>query len=318
MAVAVLRQNTQWQGIIFLVAGLTLFSVQDVIVKEISTIYPVQQLTFIRSAISTSILAFIGWRIGRLGELKTQRIGIHILRGVLLIFSFTSYYLAVAAMPLAEAVAIYFISPIFTAILSVFLLKETFTRQHGIALTLGFGGTLVMLRPGVSVIEPAALLAIVAALMYSLSVMITRRTANTESGLAMAFYTMLTYGVVNGVFGVFFADGFVTESAHPSMQFLTRAWVMPTPIDALLFLAIGAIAAIGFYLLAQAYRVAEAVVIAPFEYVMLLFSIIWGFVFWRDVPDLFMGIGVVMIVVGGLTLLPLKPGRRRWLVRRSG
>lgn len=313
------KNNAQLQGIRYVTLGLTLFSLQDVIIKQISGGYPVQQIVFIRSIIALLLLLGIAARSqAGITGLKTQRLGLHTLRGLLLILSFTSYYLAIAALPLAEAVALYFVSPIFTAILSVLILKEVFKRQHFIALALGFGGTLVMLRPGIAIIEPAAALAILAALAYACSVMITRRMATTESGLSMAIYATLAYFVVNGLVGLIWSDGIATTAAHPSIQFLTRPWIMPTMYDLFLLSITGVIAAAGFYLLSEAYRVSEAIVIAPFEYLMLLLSIVWGYLFWGELPDTFVIIGVAMIVVGGFMLLPNRPRRKRWLLRRSG
>ena len=300
------RNNTTY-GILLVSFGIFLFSLQDVIVKQISDGYPVHQIVFLRSVVALGLLLTMMWQRGALATLKTNNVRRHFIRGMLLVASYINYYLAIAALPLAESVAIYFVSPIFVAILSIFILKEQAKREHIIALVFGFSGTLVMMRPGVSVFEPAALLAICAALTYALSVVMTKRMASTESGMTMSVYATLAYLGSTGIAGLFFGQGVTTNSTHPSIEFLTRPWVMPSSFELTLILITGAIAAVGFFCLAEAYRVADATTVAPFEYVMLPLSIVWGFLFWGELPDLFMLIGVVLIIGGGLMLLPTRP-----------
>ena len=315
-AVSFPRSNAS-QGILLVSFGIVLFSLQDVIVKQISGGYPVHQIVFLRSVIALVLLLAMMWQRGTLSTLQTNKLNHHALRGMLLVASYISYYLAIAALPLAEAVAIYFVSPIFVALLSILILKEQAKRAHAIALILGFSGTLIMMRPGVGVFEPAALFAIGAALTYALSVVMTKRMASTESGMTMSVYSTLAYLISTGIAGVFIGRGVATDSTHPSIEFLTRPWAMPSTFDLTLIVVTGAIAAVGFFCLAEAYRVADATTVAPFEYVMLPLSIVWGFLFWGEVPDAFVLIGVLSIIGGGMTLLPARSQQRRgFLLRR--
>ena len=309
--------NKDLQGIALVTIGIGLFSVQDVIIKQISGAYPVQELVFLRSVISLLLLlAMLYWRHGDWGKLWTQQWGRHLARGLLMCASYITYYLAIAALPLAEAVAIYFVAPVFVTVLSVIVLKEKVTRRRVMAVVIGFGGTLVIMRPGLGVFEPAAIFSLLAALFYALSVILTRRMAGVESGMAMAVYATAVYLITTGFVGLLWPDGFTTASTHPSVQFVARPWLLPTTADMWLIMATGFIAAIGFYCLAQAYLVAQATVVAPFEYLMLILGILWGFVFWREVPDLFTMVGAVLIIASGLIILPQRPSRKRWLFTR--
>ncbi len=304
------------RGILLVTFGIFLFSLQDVIVKQIGGGYPIHQIVFLRSVIALMLLLAMMWQRDTLGTLKTDKLGRHAIRGLLLVVSYISYYLAIAALPLAESVAIYFVSPIFVAMLSILVLKERTKHKHIVALVLGFSGTLIMMRPGVGVFEPAALLAICAALAYALSVVLTKRMAPTESGMTMSVYATLAYLISTGVVGMLIGRGVATSSTHPSITFLTRPWATPSNTDLALILITGVIAAIGFYCLTEAYRVADATTVAPFEYVMLPLSIMWGLLFWGERPDLYMLIGVLLIVSGGLTLRPTQTRARRWLLPR--
>ena len=307
-----LPQNKQWQGIGFVTLGICLFSLQDVIVKQISGNYPVQELVFIRSIIALGLLLATAKFNGGLGQLRTTQLRQHLLRGGVILLSYITYYLAIAAMPLANAVSLYFVSPLIVTILSIFLLKERISKQKSVALLIGFLGTLIMLRPGMGIFEPAALFAIAAAFFYAYSVIMTRRMGATESGLSLAVYATAVYLGATAIVGLFWSEGIATASTHPSIQFLARPWVLPTAYDFALLGITGLIAAIGFYALAQAYCVAEATVVAPFEYIMIPLSVIWGFLFWGDLLDGLTAVGILLIIGSGLALLP----RRRWLLRR--
>lgn len=308
--------NKDLQGIGLVTVGIVLFSVQDVIIKQISGNYPVQELVFLRSIVALGLLlAMLHWRQG-LGKLRTAYWGRHFARGLAMCASYITYYLAIAALPLAEAVALYFVSPVLVTVLSVVVLKEKVTGRRIGAVVLGFSGTLVILRPGLGLFEMAAIFSLLAALFYATSVVLTRRMAGSESGMAMAVYATAVYLITTGIVGLLWPDGFATTSSHPSVQFMARPWLLPTATDMWLIVATGFIAAIGFYCLAQAYLVAQATVVAPFEYVMLILGILWGFLFWREVPDLFTVVGAGLIIASGLIILPQRPHRKRWLFSR--
>lgn len=308
--------NKDLQGIALVTIGIGLFSVQDVIIKQISGSYPVQELVFLRSVVALGLLlALLYWRQG-LGTLRTARWGRHCARGLVLCASYITYYLAIAALPLAEAVALYFVAPVLVTMVSVIVLKEKLTQRRVLAVILGFAGTLVIMRPGVGLFEPAAIFSLLAALFYAISVVFTRRMAGTESGMAMAVYATAVYLITTGIVGLLWPTGFVTASSHPSIQFVARPWLLPSATDMWLIVGTGFIAAIGFYCLAQAYLVAQATVVAPFEYVMLILGILWGFLFWREVPDLFTIVGAVLIIASGLIILSQRPHRKRWLFTR--
>lgn len=306
----------QWQGIGYVLLGVILFSVQDVIVKQISGSYPVHEVVSIRSIIALFLLLGAAHFSGGISKLRTNRLGLHLIRGFLMLISYITYYLAIAALPLADAIALYFVAPLFVTVLSVLLLKEKMIGRRWLALLCGFVGILIILRPGTSVFQPIALMSLLAAFAYAASVILSRKLSPTESGLSLAIYATLVYLVVTALVGLIWGEGIAIRSQHPSLQFLTRAWILPTALDMFLMSLTGVIAAIGFFALAQAYRIAEATVVAPFEYAMLLMGVIWGFLFWQEVPDFYSILGMILVVCSGLIVLPLRK-RSRWILRRT-
>lgn len=317
-AVAPVRVDAPVKGVLCVMAGIAIFSIQDVIIKSISGSYPVHQIVFFRSLVALPLLLVIAQIDGGLPQLRTRRPWAHILRGCAMLGSYTTYYLAIAALPLANAVALFFVAPLMITALSHFVLGEKAQLRRWLAVATGFVGVLVMTRPGGGTLEPAVLLAVLAALFYAISVIATRRLGATESGASLAFSVTLVYAGANGLLGVWLGDGALARDGHASLEFLLRAWLLPDWTDFALMAACGVIAAFGFYFLSQAYRLARATSVAPFEYIGLPLAALWGFLFWREVPDLSTLFGVVLIVGSGLYVLHRESVRGRRVTAGRG
>ena len=154
-------------------------------------------------------------------------------------------------------------------------------------------------------------------LAYALGALLTRRMSATETGSSMAFHTTAFYAVASGIFGLALGDGALAGAAHPSAAFLLRAWVLPGLVDLGLMAFLGLIAAFGFYALTQAYRVSPPTIVAPFEFTALVWAVLWGFVFWGEIPDIFVVTGIVIVVASGLYVIHRETvrGRRATAVR---
>ena len=310
-AVALGRVDAPVKGVLCVIAGISIFSIQDVIIKSISGSYPVHDIVFVRSVVALAPLLLIAHFDGGLSGLRTRRPLAHLLRACAMLASYTTFYLAIVALPLASAVALFFVAPLLITALSHFVLGEKAQLRRWLAVATGFIGVLIMTQPDGSTIEPAALFAVCAALFYALSVMATRRMGATESGASLAFSATLFYVGANGLLGLWLGDGSLAKGGHPSLEFLLRAWVVPTWRDFGLMAVCGLIAAFGFYFLSQAYRLAQATSVAPFEYVGLPLAALWGYLFWSEIPDRATVLGVALIVGSGLYVLHRESVRGR-------
>jgi len=291
------------RGVALLVAGIAVFSVQDLILKLLSGAYPLHQAMVLRSLTALPLLLLLVHREGGIGTLLTPGTRAMILRGVVMFLAYTSYYLALAALPMATNVALYFSAPLVITILSVVILKETVGPRRWVALFAGFAGVLIMVRPGGDLFDWAALLPVIAGLTYAISMISARRLGSTETAPALAFWGNAVFLLAAIAMSAVLGSGAWQSDAHPSLAFLLRGWVMPTAFDLMLMMACGVIAAIGLTLLTQAYRVAESSVVTPFEYTGLVWSVIYGWLFWRDWPVLTDWIGIAIITGAGLYIL---------------
>ncbi len=300
--IAAVKARPQLLGILCILIGMVVLSLQDTVIKWISGRYPLHEIVLGRALVAIVLTALMAHFEGGLGLLKTKRPLLHMGRGMLLVVANMSYFLALAALPLAEAAAIFFVAPLFITVLSVPILGEKVGPWRWAAVVVGLGGVVVILRPGSGLLELAALLPLLAAFCYASMQMITRRLGVTDRASSMAFYIQLCFVLASGAIGLAVGDGrYATGAAgHPSTEFLLRAWSWPTLGDGLLIFSCGVMVAIGAYMLSQAYRIAEANLVAPFEYVALPMALLWGFVFWDHIPDALVWLGIALIMGSGL------------------
>jgi drug/metabolite transporter (DMT)-like permease len=289
-------------GILCLVAGLALFSVQDLILKLISGDYPLYQAMLVRGLVSAPLLVLLAVADGGVGTLFSSGLSRMIVRGLVMFVAYFSFYIALAGLSLPTTVALYFSNPLFITIFSVILLGERVRPLAWIAVVAGFVGVLIMLRPGSTLFDWAAILPVVSGLAYALSMVAARAMGGTETAAALAFWGNTVFLALAGVMALVFHAGAFAIETHPSLGFLTRGWVTPDLTDFLLMMACGVIAAFGLWLLTQAYRLAAASTVAPFEYTGLIWSVVWGWTFWRDWPDALGWLGIAIIAGSGLAV----------------
>ena len=238
-----------------------------------------------------------------LGDLISPKLRWLVLRGVILVVSYTTYYLAFPAMPLANVIALWFTTPLFVTALAGPLLGETVGAKRWAAAIIGFIGVLIMVRPFTDGFDAAGLLPIISALSYGTAQLMARRMGVTETAAVMSFYQNLVFLLVATVMALLFGDGRFAGSADPSLEFLFRAWAVPEGWDLLLLGLCGVIASAGMVLLTQAYRMAEANFVTSFEYTAIIWATLGGWWFWNEIPDKLTLVGALLIVGAGLYML---------------
>jgi drug/metabolite transporter (DMT)-like permease len=297
-----------WAGL-SLITGVFVFSLQDVILKYSSKTYPLTEVVSIRSTVGLIILlVFIQMSEGA-GRILSPRLGLLILRGLILLMAYGTYYMALPAMPLAQVVALFFMAPIFITALAYPMLGEKAEATHWLAIIVGFLGVIVTYWPQFTgdadapAFDWALLLPLAATVTYALSQLLARKL-NQDSAAVQGFHQNLMFLAGALILGAVFSLGhFDHAGLHPSLAFLMRDWIWGSSHDLLLLAATGPIAALGTVLLSQAYRMAEANFVAAFEYTGLIWGAGWGYLIWDEVPDVYMYAGAVLIVGAGLYML---------------
>ncbi len=293
-------QNQSARGIAFLCIGIFIFSLQDAIIKQVSGGYALTQVVCIRSFIGLPLLFYVvqrevGWR-----ALFTAELGVLLVRAGVMFGAYTAYYMAFPALPLADAVALYFTVPLFLTSMAGLLLGESVGWKVWAAVVLGFCGVLVMLQPGSGLFEPAALLSLLSAALYAIAMLMARKMGVAQVASVMAFYQNALFLGGSGVAALILTLLGKSSSAHPSVEFLVRPWRVPAWSDSLLIALCGVVAAVGTLFLTNAYRIAKTSVVTPFEYTGMLWAPLWGFLFFAEVPKVSTFVGAAVIGVAGL------------------
>ncbi|WP_299295306.1 DMT family transporter [uncultured Tateyamaria sp.] len=316
------RQNLAGMGILFVLIGVFCISINDLLIKQLSGGYPLHQIVFARSGLGILVSLVIVQFEGGWGILRTRHPWLHMMRGLLIVVANMTFFLALAVLPLADATALFFAAPLFITLLSIPILGERVGPLRLTAVAVGFAGVVIMQRPwanasALDVNRLVLLLPVLSALTYALNQLMTRKLGVESKASAMAVYIQATFIVVSLAFYVVAGDGrFAAGTSNGSVIFLLRAWVWPDDADMWVFLGLGLNSAVIGYCLSQAYRLADAATIAPFEYIGLPLAVIWGFVVFGDLPVVEVWIGITLILGAGLFVFLRERQKARDMHRR--
>lgn len=298
-------------GILFAAGGSLVFSVNDLVIKLLSDHYALHQIILIRALVAMAfILLVIGISGTGIRQVATRRPMAHLLRVAIIMVSNVTFFVGLSGMPLADAVAVAYVSPIVITLLSILFLGEKVGPRRWAAVIVGMVGVLVMLRPGTGVIQPAALLVLISAVLYASGNLLARHMGSTESAMTLTFYVQTGFIVVSLAMGVWTGDGHLLAEGS-LWEFLFRPWIWPPMADWPLFLATGLSVGIGGLMVTQAYRTVEAGLIAPFEYVGMPMAIFWGLLIFGTFPDATGWVGIALICGSGLYVIWRETVRKR-------
>ncbi|MEM1232578.1 MAG: DMT family transporter [Pseudomonadota bacterium] len=233
-------------GIALLILGLFVFSIQDVIMKFFSDQMAVQEVIFARGVVTLALISAALFLAQGPGGFRTTRPFLNCLRGFLSFICFSTFSMALAVLPLADAMPLYYTAPLFVVVFAGPLLGESVGFRIWFTIFVGFIGVILVARPNADGIEPAMVLAIISAMAYSAQILLTRLLGSSDSALSMTFYLTLMFVLFSGLTGLTFGSGWMDRFDHPSAAYLFRAWSVPSLLQAGLFLALGLTGTIGF------------------------------------------------------------------------
>lgn len=272
------------RGIALTVLGGAFLTMNDAVLKWLTSDYPVGQLLFMRGIFVFLPIAFLTWRAGGFDVLRINRFRHQATRSG---FAFASGFLfitGISFLPLADAIAITFAGPLFITALAPSMLGETVGWRRWAAVFIGFAGVLVMIRPSGEAIQLAALLPLAASLAGAFRDLTTRKIATSETSMSILWFTTAT--VMLG--------GLCT---------LPWGW-SPLAFEDLGLMALsGLLVGTAHYCLIDRFRWAGAALLAPFKYVSMVWAVILGFVLWGDLPDAWTLSGAAVVIGGGLYII---------------
>ena len=293
------RADRPFRGIALILASTVFLGASDVAAKYLSATLPSIEIAWIRFLVFALIMSPAMLSGSRLYALDTRRPGLQVMRGVALLASSLFFISGLRFLPIAEASATGFVSPLFVTALSIVFLGERVGIRRWIATAVGLIGVLVILRPGTSAFHPAAFFPIVSALAWAGTLIMTRMMSGREHAL-----TTMTYSSIVGVCVLCALVPFV--------------WVTPSWHDIAFGIFIGVASTAGQWIVVLAFRYADASVLAPFSYTQLLWVSILGFIIFGELPDIWTVTGAAFIVGSGLYTAHRERVRRSQLLALDG
>jgi drug/metabolite transporter (DMT)-like permease len=279
------------RGIAMALVSVLLFSGLNVLVKLLTDDVPVLEVVFARNAFAMLPVGITVALRGGIGSLRTRHPGGHVWRACIGLTAMSLIFWSYDLLPLADAVALSFTAPLFLTALSVPLLGETVGPHRWSAVLIGFVGVLVILRPGVGVVQAGALVALGSALGQALALVTIRQLSRTEPPDTIVFYFTLLASLM---------------SALP----LPWLWVTPSPRDFVLMVLMGLSGGVAQLFMTRAYALAPAAVIAPYNYGAIVCAVMAGWLVWGDVPAIHAMLGAAIVMASGLYILHRETRRR--------
>lgn len=267
-------------AILIMLVAVAMLVGMNTIVKVISTDYHAFQVVFLRNVVAAFVMIPFVFRDGGLAALRTRRPGLQLLRSVSGVTGVCAFFYAVQRLPIAEVMVISQAVPLFVTALAVPVLGEQVGWRRWSAVAAGFGGVVLALGP-VGGMHTAALIAVLGAALWSITILTVRTLGATDSPATTTFYYMVFGTVVAG---------------------LTQPWVWSTPPANLwpYFMAAGALGAIAQLLIAHALSIGEASVVSPFNYTAIVWGIVIDLAIWSVYPSLWTLMGAAVITAAGL------------------
>ncbi len=287
------RTDSPLCGIVLIIASTVFLACSDALAKYLTRELPPIEIAWIRFAVFALImLPTTLWPFGRDNNvLRTRRPGLQILRGLGLTCSTLFFIWGLRYLPIAETSATAFVAPMFVTCLSIVMLAEKVGIRRWLATIVGLLGVLIVIRPGTSAFQPAAIFPIVSALGWSFALVLTRQISGVDRPATTMTYSALV--------------GFVVLTA-----LVPFVWIAPTPQQLLIAVVIGAASTAGHWIIVIAYRYADASVLAPLAYSQLIWVTILGLVMFGDFPDGWTLIGTAIIIASGLYIAHRERVRR--------
>ena len=270
-------------GFLYMFMSICAFSLMDVIVKW-SVDYPIGQVLFFRGFFGIVFYFFVIPRERFHNFYQTDRPGLHALRCISGLIALVAIFIALRKLPLATVVSISFAAPIFTTILSIFLLSEKVGIYRWLAVLIGFIGIVIIAEPGVSELNIYYIFPVIFCLGLSYVAITIRQLSSTEPVWLISFYFSLSITLLS----------FLT---------IPQGWVMPSFKHFVLLSFMGIFGGVANLWLSQSYKYSEVSLVTPLKYLALVFAIFFGYFVWEEIPTIKTLVGSFLVIISTLIIL---------------
>ena len=292
--------NNNPKGILFILTGMALFSVQDALIKYVFEDVALYELYFGRTLTALILLLVFLKVTSKELILKSHYPLLTCLRVICFFFGFSFFYISLTYMSLAMANALFFSSPFFISILAIVFLGEKVGIRRWLAIFLGFLGVYIVLNPDFNDFNYRNLAPVACALCYAISMTITKVTSDKDNVYTQMSHLYFGAIGISILFFIFTGDGRYNNFTDPTYQFILREWFTNPSYAWPYVIAMGFVAAVSFFCVFSAYSVASPSVVSLFEYSLIIWAIIIGYILFNDIPTIRTFVGVALIIGAGV------------------
>jgi len=281
---------------VLMVIAMFILPMMDAVAKILAVDYQVSaaQTTFGRFLVQAALLAPIIMAMHGVRALMPSKLAANLLRGAIMSLAVMVFFATLKFMPIADALAIFFLEPFILTILSVIVLKETVGWKRGVAVLAGFAGAMLIVQPSYAVFGPVSLMPMITATLFAVYLLITRQIGGDDNPLTMQF--------VSGIGGVLMIGAVLGASGLIGWEAIAVPEVPEFGIRWILIFGIGVLATVGHVLVVMAFRLVSASILAPFQYLEIVSATILGYWIFGDFPDAVKWLGIAIIVGSGIYL----------------
>jgi len=293
-------KNNNPKGIILILIGMFIVSFMDATFKYINTSVSLYEAYFVRTLISFGVIASYLKITNKPIIFTTHYPLLTSVRVILFFFGFSSFYISLTIMPLATATALFFASPFLITIFAILFLKEEVGMRRWSAVIIGFIGVYIILNPDFNDFDYLSLTPVFCAFCYALSMIIIKKTSDKDDVYSQMFHFYIFAIIISLIIYFFMGDGQYNNFDHPASQFIFRKWFSNLEFSLPYMVFIGVIGATGFLCFFTAYRIASPAVVSPFEYSILVWATLNGWIFFDEIPNQRTFVGMILIVCGSI------------------
>ena len=288
------------KGIMLILIGMAVFSIQDALIKFIYKDSALYEL-YLGRTLAALFFLFCYMRFSKQRiVLKTYYPFLTTFRIILFFFGFSSFYISLTYMSLAMANALFFSSPFFVSILAIIFLKEKVGIRRWLAILMGFIGVFIVLNPKFNDFDYMKLAPIVCAFCYAASMTITKYTSQKDNSYTQMLHLYFGATIISILFFIFTGEGQFNTFEDPTFQFIFREWFINPTYAWPIIILMGFIGALAFFCIFNAYSIASPSVVSLYEYSLIIWSIMIGYILFDNVPTLRTFIGISIIIGAGI------------------
>ena len=296
-------KENNFLAITYIMLGMTAFALQDTVIRLLAVDISILQVMFARSVVALILLTLFLKITKKDIILKTEFPKLSIFRTVMFILAFVFYYIGLHYLTFAEATALFFTAPFFITIFSGIFLKEKIGLIRWAIIVYGFIGVLFIVSPDINSFNIYMIYPILCAAGYSANMIIIKYTSEKDNVYTQTLHVYIATIIICPIItfsGIFLDFG---NSNSEVLNFLFRDWLFNDPKSLFMIFVVGVSVIFGFIFLFNAYRHGRPYIIAPFEYIFLIWAVILGWFIWSETVDLKTWTGIAIIVSAGIFIL---------------